>query len=1092
MNSMSSKIATTHGSSTFAQKMAAAVGLLLACGPGLHGQGSEFRFDANGNLLTESPATVAPPQILSQPQSQVLGPGELASFFVVVADSRGLTYQWRFNDADINGATHETLLLTNVDAMHEGQYSVALANPSGTVTSATATLMLDSDLDHMADAWELANFGSLTHYASGDFDGDGVSNLTELQDGTSPTNRASALFRLTLLSDGGTVSVLPNQLTYTNGEVVTVTVTVNPGERFQGWTGAATGTNNPAPIVMTTNQILFAHFGAYAITWTNGASGNWHMPIHWSPNLVPNEDDDVAITSSATIAVNDDAHCRDLSLPGSSAVNFNGAGAVMFATSSLNSSMTLGGNSALIVLGEFDWSGGTMGGSGRTVIVPGAVFNMSSSSVHFLSGGRTLENGGTILWSGGFLTMGGATITNRAGAFFDMQTAVTVNSGGGNRFDNAGTFRKSINAGTATWPMTFNNSGLVEIATGRLALSGAGTNTGMIEIAAGASLNLSSGGVAFTSTSGSSISGAGDFIVSGNATLSGLVHPSGTHTFSGGTVNLNGDYTCTNSPATISGGTVNFNSASAVPVVNLSGGTLAGSGVLNVLNEMNWSGGNMGGSGRVVIAPAATLNFVSGITVTITSRTLENAGTVIWTGAGNLTGNAAVITNRPGALFELRNNTSFAPQGFVAWRFDNAGTLRKAVADGTATFAAGLTFNNYGTVEVQTGTLLVSAACANSGAFTLSEGTALRFGGGGSSSGSFIIPATALLEWTANNIFALNAGAQLNGAGLYRRSGGTLTFNTDATVDNLDVSGTVNGAGVVTVNNAMHWTSGTMSGSGRTRIAPNATLHLNNPGTLILQRTLENGGTALWTGANITLGNAVITNRAEALFHAQNAASLMQQVGANRFDNAGTFRKSGTTGTTTLTSGVTLNNYNTVEIINGILAANGGFTSRINSLLHCAIGGTTAGTGFGQLQVAGTVALNGVLSVDLTSGYVPMVNDSFTVLSAGVRNGSFANFFDSSPEVTMELSDTPNSVIVRVTDVAPPMPLLLQPELSGADIRLIWTTVSNITYRLEFRSDLDATDWNALPGDITSLSNTASKFDTLTPSNRFYRVRIVP
>jgi hypothetical protein len=31
-----------------------------------------------------------------------------------------------------------------------------------------------------------------------------------------------------------------------------------------------------------------------------------------------------------------------------------------------------------------------------------------------------------------------------------------------------------------------------------------------------------------------------------------------------------------------------------------------------------------------------------------------------------------------------------------------------------------------------------------------------------------------------------------------------------------------------------------------------------------------------------------------------------------------------------------------------------------------------------------------------------------------------------------------------------------------------------------------------LPGNATGASNTASKSDTLTPSNRFYRVRVLP
>ena len=37
-----------------------------------------------------------------------------------------------------------------------------------------------------------------------------------------------------------------------------------------------------------------------------------------------------------------------------------------------------------------------------------------------------------------------------------------------------------------------------------------------------------------------------------------------------------------------------------------------------------------------------------------------------------------------------------------------------------------------------------------------------------------------------------------------------------------------------------------------------------------------------------------------------------------------------------------------------------------------------------------------------------------------------------------------------------------------------------------------APDWSAVPGDVTSQSNLASKLDFLTPSNRFYRVHVIP
>jgi len=125
--------------------------LLLLAGVAF-GQPTQFTFDPNGNLLVQSAATLAPPQILAQPQPQVLEPGELASFFVVAANTRGLAYQWRFNDTNLSGATSDALLRTNVSGANEGQYSVVLSNSSGSVTSAPAALMIDADRDGLPES----------------------------------------------------------------------------------------------------------------------------------------------------------------------------------------------------------------------------------------------------------------------------------------------------------------------------------------------------------------------------------------------------------------------------------------------------------------------------------------------------------------------------------------------------------------------------------------------------------------------------------------------------------------------------------------------------------------------------------------------------------------------------------------------------------------------------------------------------------------------------------------------------------------------------------------------------------------------------
>jgi hypothetical protein len=69
---------------------------------------------------------------------------------------------------------------------------------------------------------------------------------------------------------------------------------------------------------------------------------------------------------------------------------------------------------------------------------------------------------------------------------------------------------------------------------------------------------------------------------------------------------------------------------------------------------------------------------------------------------------------------------------------------------------------------------------------------------------------------------------------------------------------------------------------------------------------------------------------------------------------------------------------------------------------------------------------------------------------------------------------------------------LLTPEVIGSDLKLTWTASSNQTYRLEYNPNLGMTNWIALPGDVIGLSNSASKIDSLTPSNRLYRVRVIP
>jgi len=93
----------------------------------------------------------------------------------------------------------------------------------------------------------------------------------------------------------------------------------------------------------------------------------------------------------------------------------------------------------------------------------------------------------------------------------------------------------------------------------------------------------------------------------------------------------------------------------------------------------------------------------------------------------------------------------------------------------------------------------------------------------------------------------------------------------------------------------------------------------------------------------------------------------------------------------------------------------------------------------------------------------------------------------------MVMSNTATSVIVTVTNVlTASKPTLLPPQISGSNVILTWSSVSNDIYRLQYNPTLALSNWTAIPPDITAISNITSATDTLTPSNRYYRVLAFP
>ncbi len=111
----------------------------------LIGRGADGSQYASGlkiqvTLNLDETVTDIPPLIVSQPQGQSTPVGSSATFSISAEGTAPLTYQWRFNGADLPGETSPTLTVNSVTLASSGAYSVRVSNPVGSTVSSDALL----------------------------------------------------------------------------------------------------------------------------------------------------------------------------------------------------------------------------------------------------------------------------------------------------------------------------------------------------------------------------------------------------------------------------------------------------------------------------------------------------------------------------------------------------------------------------------------------------------------------------------------------------------------------------------------------------------------------------------------------------------------------------------------------------------------------------------------------------------------------------------------------------------------------------------------------------------------------------------------
>ena len=149
----------------------------------------------------------------------------------------------------------------------------------------------------------------------------------------------------------------------------------------------------------------------------------------------------------------------------------------------LNGGAVLSGTGRLTVSGGAQLGDGVQSGPGATVLLG----QSSIDGAMQLDGGRTLENDGTLLWNGGSIVLGGGdaaaaaqtgTLTNAAGALFEIATDGTIALPGAGSVANAGALIRSAGTGAAVIAAELANSGTVTVQSGTLTLGQAVTGSG--------------------------------------------------------------------------------------------------------------------------------------------------------------------------------------------------------------------------------------------------------------------------------------------------------------------------------------------------------------------------------------------------------------------------------------------------------------------------------------------------------------------------------------------------------------------------------------------------------------------------------------
>jgi hypothetical protein len=626
--------------------------------------------------------------------------------------------------------------------------------------------------------------------------------------------------------------------------------------------------------------------------------------------------------------------------------------------------VVLGGDDAITVAGSYAATSstfingtatfsGTVASVGASLAIQGAVANFGGNAIsttNFTLGGAgtftstaSLTVTGTFDWVDVGTAGGSGAVNIPAGAVLRM------------RGPDLGTFYKYLdgrtlnNAGTASLFVGGGSGGSNVTYTSLVLRNGAViNNSGTFEVLEDRSLLYDGiGAQAVFNNSGTFRKPSG----TGGSSIAATFNNSGTVSVLSGGLNLQAGGTSGGSFTVAAGALLQFAGNHALS----SSSSVTGAG--NVTFGGAFAGGN--------IAVGGTYN-IGGSTSLYGNPQVDFSGTVVSVGPSlviDLSGTSGAVANFRGnaistSNFSLGLNGTFTSTASltVTGTFDWNGANSQVSGSGAVNIPAGAVLRMYNPRLGPTFKYLDGRTLNNAGAASLFIG-----GGGGDIYNNLVMRNGAVinnsgtfdvLEDRGLAYDGVGAYPVFNNAGIFRKSAGSGTSELQVLFNN---SGTVN---VQSGTLKLH----PLNNTGNVAIAAGTTLFVTEIYTQTAGATTLNGG-SLNSGYTVNINGGALSGSGTVNANVANAGQV--------------------------SPGSPL----------GLLNIQGNYTQTAPGDLHILLGGLTPGTQYDQLEVANSITLGATLHVALVAGYMPHVNDTFTILkndSGGAVAGTFAGLAEGA------------------------------------------------------------------------------------------------